>query len=518
VDRLNNRTAIFEDDQLDNIEFDSNFGDDEDSNYIDEDTELIDEDSEEVNIYDNEDGYFDEDGEHEELSDISSGDEPNDFGVDDFGVTVGAEELGLSSGEDDDTFYEVVGTDSNFINQNGDIVVMDTSIAGDNFKLEYIDIDRIAIVQRIRKNKNVEDLIKSIQSTGLLMPVVVAPTATEGVYVLLNGFRRLLACARVGMRKIPCIINTKVNTPEIPILEALYNHCKPYTMKEIVDYIDYLEKEKGILSASMIEYLLQMENGDYTKLKDILNDDDEEIVSKLMSGAYNISTAFKKLEQRRKNESREEKDLKKAEKVYQQAEESGAEMIEGSGETADGSDALTEEEIASLAISATELDEGLEDKSLEELVAEGDSIEGYEPHQQSPSDREVLDPALAKAVKERDRNTCQCCKEGGMEYVDCNDVHHIQPVFLGGKDELKNLILVCVKCHRLIHLYSRGELHMRPFDQMDDREREKFKRIVKLGMVIRKGLALRKMKREELKKVDKLRTIGRTLGTGQVAD
>jgi hypothetical protein len=105
-----------------------------------------------------------------------------------------------------------------------------------------------------------------------------------------------------------------------------------------------------------------------------------------------------------------------------------------------------------------------------------------------------------------------------MEYIDCNDVHHIQEVYLGGTDAIENLILVCVKCHRLIHLYGRGELHMRPFEEMDDREKEKFKRIVRLGTVIRKGLALKGMKKEELKKHDKLNTIGRTKpGTGQVA-
>lgn len=65
---------------------------------------------------------------------------------------------------------------------------------------------------------------------------MVAPTATEGVYVLLNGYRRILACAKAGKRRIPCIVNTKVSTPEIPVLEALYNHSKKYSIKEVIDY------------------------------------------------------------------------------------------------------------------------------------------------------------------------------------------------------------------------------------------------------------------------------------------
>lgn len=513
----NNRTSIFEDEQVDIVDFDDGL----DADYNDED-ELSEDNSEEFFMDEDEELVdevsLDDVGCTEDGIDVSDSHEDDASMADDFGVTVDANDIGILDSEESDGYYEVVGHENGFIDQNGNIVVMDTSLSGDNFKLEYIDVEKIGISTRIRKNHNVEDLVKSIQSTGLLMPIIVAPTATQGVYVLLNGYRRVLACAKVGIRKIPCIVNTKVNTPEIPILESLYNHAKPYSMKEIVAYIDYLEKEKGIMSASMIEYLLQMEIGDYTKLKDILNDDDEEIVSKLMSGAYTIGMAFKKLEQRRKNESREEKDIKKAEKVYQKADESGAEQIEGSGEVSDGSDALTDEEIASLAISAGELEKGLDEKTLEEMVEEGDSIEGFQPHKQNYQEREYLDPALAKAVKERDKNTCQCCKEGGMEYVDCNDVHHIQEVYLGGKDEMNNLILVCVKCHRLIHLYGRGELHMRPFEEMDDREREKFKRVVKLGMVIRKGLALKGMKRDELKKLDKLNTIGRTKpGTGQVA-
>ena len=161
----------------------------------------------------------------------------------------------------------VESSTKSFISDTGDIVVMDPNEKGDNFKLIYVDIENIAIVPRIRKNKNVEDLVRSIKSTGLLKPIIVSPTQTDGIYVLIDGFRRIVACAKTGIRKIPCIVNTRVNTPEIPILEALYNHSKEYSVQEVVDYIDYLEKQKGIMSASMIEYLLQMNSGDYTKIK-----------------------------------------------------------------------------------------------------------------------------------------------------------------------------------------------------------------------------------------------------------
>ncbi|MEM4385432.1 MAG: ParB N-terminal domain-containing protein [Candidatus Anstonellales archaeon] len=388
------------------------------------------------------------------------------------------------------------------------------------FNLKYINIKNIAIVKRIRKNKNVDDLKKSIKSTGLINPIVVAPSATEGIYVLLDGYRRLLVCAMLGKEEVPCIINNRVSTPEIPILEALYNHKKQYTMKEIVDYIDFLEKQKGIMSASMIEYLLQLNSGEYTKLKDILEDGDDEIVSRLMDGEYTIEQAFKKLEQRRKKESAETKDIKKAEKVYSgDVEETKVDIIEGTGEEVEGNIELTAEELEGLSFNASEFEDSLEGDSLEDMIEEGKNIEGFEPHKQDPEEREILDKALRKAVLARDNNTCMCCKLSGQEYTEVLDVHHIHMVYLGGTDDIDNLITLCTVCHKLVHLYGRGELYMRPLEDMTEQEREKFKRIIKLGNVIRKGLALRGIKKEQLKKIDKAETIGRTRpGKGQIAD
>ena len=410
---------------------------------------------------------------------------------------------------------------TSFISDTGDIVVMDPNEKGDNFRLMYIDIENIAIVPRIRKNKNVEDLVRSIRSTGLLKPIIVSPTQTDGIYVLIDGFRRIVACAKAGIRKMPCIVNTRVNTPEIPILEALYNHSKDYSVQEIVDYIDYLEKQKGIMSASMIEYLLQMNSGDYTKLKDLLNDDDEDIISKLFDGTYTIEQAFKKLEQRRKKESAEEKDIRKAAKVYEDEGESGVENIAGSGEEADET-ALTDEELSKLAINASDIDDGLEDASLSEMVEEGKNTPGFEAHKQKVGDREHIDPVIRKTVMARDNFTCACCKRGGESFVDALDYHHILPVFLGGADTPENGVTLCLTDHRLVHLYSMGDLHL-PAEKSDEElaaltedervlhkdELMRFKRIVKLGQVIRDGMALKGIKREQYKKEHPIGSVGR---------
>lgn len=438
-------------------------------------------------------------GESSDINDI------HDESIDDYGVPVDIDESGLK----DDNYNVISQNGTSFINSAGDIVVQERVDNGDNFVLKYIDIHNIAVVDRIRMSKNVDTLVQSIKSTGLLEPLVVAPLETKDVYVLIHGYRRIIACAKAGITLLPCVVNNKISTTDIPILEAMYNHTKQYTMKEVVAYIEYLEKEKGILSSTMIEYLLQMPSGDYTKLKDILSDDDEDIVSALMNEQMTISQAFKKLEQRRKKEGKEAQEIKKTAKVYGDSEESGVEQIAGSGEEGSVSEVLSEEEIEKLNISREDL-KNAENESLDNMVEEGKSIEGFEPNKQDYKNREILDPALRKAVLVRDDNTCQCCGLHGQEYNDVFDIHHKVEVYLGGSDDINNLITVCTVCHRLIHSWGRGQLHIRPESELAAEEAIKFKKIVKLGNMIREGMALKGMKREELKKVDNAEKIGRT--------
>ena len=435
----------------------------------------------------------------------------------------------LLDDEDDETpTYSHSHGESDFINDSGNIVVQDAYDDTENgFELRYIDIDKIAITNRIRKLESVEGLTQSIQSTGLLRPIVVAPTATDGLYVLLDGLRRIQACARAGKNRVPCVVNNRVSTPEIPILEAMYNQAKKYSIKEQISYIEYLEKQKGIMNPAMIEYLLQMNSGDYSKLKDILNDNDEDIVEKLYDGVYDIATAFKKLEQRRKKESAEEKENKKAAKVYGNTEESGIDQVEGAGEDAEGGE-LTEEQIKNLNINLNNMDDELEDAELSEMVDEDKQLEGYEDHKQKVGDREYMDPAIRKATMARDNFTCRCCKRGGEQYVDVLDLHHVLPVYLGGVDSVDNSVMLCVACHRLVHLYATGDLNIQEallknsYDELTDEqksryeneeifidEQNRFKRIIYLGSKIRKAAVQKGINREQFKKEHSNAGIGR---------
>ena len=534
---------------MDNLEFnDSEFDDFGLDANLEDDIDLDDEPEEEIDLDDEfDDNIFNkEESIDSSFIDNNTDDEAEDEVIDmdsdpmatvhdEPGPEVDEIDTGIQDGAlvdnidlHDDEDEPVPTRESDFINDSGNIVVQDASDDRENgFNLQYVDIDKIAITHRIRKMQSVEGLVQSIQSTGLLQPLTVAPTLTEGLYVLLDGYKRIIACAKAGKTRVPCIINTKVSTPEIPILEAMYNHSSKYSIKEQIDYINYLETEKGIMNPAMIEYLLQMNSGDYTKLKDILNDNDDDIVSKLYEGVYDIATAFRKLEQRRKKESAEEKENKKAARVYEDAESSGVNQIEGSGEEADGS-GLTDEQIKSLAINPETLDEDIENTSLNDMIEEDKGMEGFEPHKQKVGEREYIDPILKKSAMARDKNTCQCCKRGGEQYIDILDAHHILPVFLGGKDNIDNIIMLCVACHRLVHLYSTDDLHIdkallnSSYDELSEDqksrydneeifedEKQRFKRIVALGSTIRKGVVAKGMNKEQYKKEHPNTGIGR---------
>lgn len=505
------------DDMLEDEATEGSFDDDElladdsfDTIDIDEDTVDMDDDnnSNEVVI---EDEQGDIQGEEIADVDIDGGTLVNDVDLHD----------------DEDDIETAASIGSGFISDTGSIVVQDIDDQGNGFDLTYINIEKIAITQRIRKLQSVEGLVQSIQSTGLLKPLVVAPTATKGLYVLLDGYRRIQACARAGMTVVPCIINNRVSTQEIPILEAMYNHSQNYSIKEQIDYIDYLEKQKGIMNPAMIEYLLQMNSGDYTKLKDILADNDDDIVTKLYDGVYDIATAFKKLEQRRKKETLEERENKKAARVYEDEQESGADQIQGSGEETSG-DGLTEDQINALAINAENLDDDIEDTSLNEMIEEDKNLEGFKPHKQKVGEREYIDPIIKKTVMARDNSTCQCCKRGGKQYVDILDYHHIVPCFLSGEDTPENGIMLCVACHRLVHLYSTNDLYIDnalltgsyndlseedkshyESEEIFEDEKKRFKRIIKLGSIIRKGMVAKGLNREQYKKDHPNTGIGR---------
>ena len=55
--------------------------------------------------------------------------------------------------------------------------------------------------------------------------------------------------------------------------------------------------------------------------------------------------------------------------------------------------------------------------------------------------------SLRKKCLERDSFTCQKCKLEDFSRKKL-EMHHIKPLYLGGKDELENVIMLCNPCHK----------------------------------------------------------------------
>lgn len=551
LDAEDEEDADTEDEAEDN---ESKSAEESDSEEDEDDSEEDAEDSDVADSEEDEEEDFDDDEVDDEAGTEDDEDDEDDSDnteaeqvVDDTGTEVDLEEEGLKEKEE-----EAVITESDFIDSSGGIVVQDKDDDGHGFTFAYIDKENIAVQtdSRIHKEASLTALQKSIQNTGILEPLVVAPLKTEGYYILIHGFRRFQAGLREGLKQFPCIINNRIKTNEIPIIEAIYNHTKSYSMKELKEYITYLEKDKGILSASMIEFLCQLNSGDYAKLRDLWDDNDPDIIEKLDSGQFTIQQAFNALEKRRKKETKAEQERKAAEKAYSGGDTSLLNEVAASGDVGDKEAALTEEEIKEMSFDPTKLDDIIEEKNLDDMVEDGKGMEGFEPHKQDPNQRERIDPSIRKAVMSRDNNTCQCCKRGGPDYVDILDLHHIVEVYLGGEDSVENSIALCLNCHKQVHLYAFNKLHI-PKTKSDEElqtevekeivaenaarkekgkaeltdaekeaikeehitlyknEQNKYKKIIYLGNIIRDGLRRKGMKLEQAKKEHPIDNIGR---------
>lgn len=523
-------TDGFDDDEFDD---DSNLGFDDDEFELSDDDQ---EDEQQTSLAASDTEGFDDDDFYDE-------------GADDFGSEVDLTAEGLSEPEP-----KKLAADFDFVAKDGSVSVMDNSQTRNSFELiDELPLEKLVIAgKRIRQRSAVTSLSQSIKQTGLLMPIVVAPTMTQGTYVLVHGFRRVVAMMSAGSTTVPAIVNKRIKSSEISIVEALYNQYTPYTMRECADFIKYLETERGIMSPSMFEMLLQWNSGDYSKYKDIMDDNDPDIVEKLFGGEFTIAQAFQALEKRRKKESREEKQNKTTAKAYDSEQVEQAEgLLDTGSEVEQDGEGLTEEQISDLMIDPTKLGDDLSDKSLDEMVEAGAKMEGYEPHKQDWKNRERIDPAIRKAVMARDNNTCQCCKKGGPDYVDILDLHHIVEVFLGGEDSVANSITLCLNCHKQVHLYAHGKLTIPKTltaEELDNEaqkalldentkreaagaaaiteqsliddfklryrmryleEQDRYKRIVKLGNIIREGLRQKGMSKEQAAKDYPIDSIGR---------
>ena len=90
--------------------------------------------------------------------------------------------------------------------------------------------------------KNLEDLVHSISTLGLLQPIVVCPADVDGTYEILCGQRRFLACQEIGLDDIMAVIlDRKVSQTEAKVISLTENAVRENMSKaDLIDVCSYL--------------------------------------------------------------------------------------------------------------------------------------------------------------------------------------------------------------------------------------------------------------------------------------
>lgn len=97
-------------------------------------------------------------------------------------------------------------------------------------ELIQINIGDVIIKSRIREEMgDLEELSKSIQDYGLLIPIII-----NRQNVLVSGFRRIEACKMLGYSTVPALVMDVDDDNGLFYIECQENLCrKPLTPKEL---------------------------------------------------------------------------------------------------------------------------------------------------------------------------------------------------------------------------------------------------------------------------------------------
>jgi ParB/RepB/Spo0J family partition protein len=77
-------------------------------------------------------------------------------------------------------------------------------------------------LQAGQEDSGIDELASSIRQQGLLSPPIVRPTA-DGRYEVLVGQRRLLACRKVGLDPVPCVVRDDLGDMDAVTLSLVEN-------------------------------------------------------------------------------------------------------------------------------------------------------------------------------------------------------------------------------------------------------------------------------------------------------
>jgi ParB family transcriptional regulator, chromosome partitioning protein len=77
-------------------------------------------------------------------------------------------------------------------------------------------------LQAGQEDSGIDELASSIQQQGLLSPPIVRPTS-DGRFEVLVGQRRLLACRKIGLNPVPCLVRDDLGDADAVALSLVEN-------------------------------------------------------------------------------------------------------------------------------------------------------------------------------------------------------------------------------------------------------------------------------------------------------
>ena len=381
----------------------------------------------------------------------------------------------------------------------------DTQIMGalqldkDNFTLSVAvgDIKDILIPVAIKDSRRETyiGLSKSVEEYGVLSPIHVMVTESYAdhllengaeapydmpKYALLDGVRRMFAATKNGLKRINAIIwdfaDKDKGSEMFNIISLILNKTQRRSWSETWYMYQVLE-ESSPLSPGTIEYLLQLEPGDATKLKEIMSRAEQYPQPKqdLLDKKKNLTQAFNALQ----------KEMKEQNQLYQEDVQGMGEIEQAEGvkneETGDSAK-LSDDEVKEILDMGDSFDGELSENDFDEMM--GNNIPD---DRQTVGDRHPLDPALKAATLVRDGYKCQCCGMGEgypIKYaLSILQSHHKISVANSGVDSEDNIITICQNCHTMVHTLLKNGMKFgvskETFDELPENVQETMKNIMK---------------------------------------
>lgn len=385
------------------------------------------------------------------------------------------------------------------------------NLRSDSFSLEIGKVSLLELSPTVplkeSRKQTYKGLTQSVKELGILTPIHVL--VSEGYkqylqdvedgyeteewskeefgdkYILIDGFRRVWAGITNKMTEVPAVIwnfdDMDLAMELLTPLSLLLNRTQHRDWKETWGLYQILETT-ALMTPATLEYLLQLQPGDAMKLKDVMLCEYPEVIDELLREAKTLQQCYNNLQKLRKEENQLERDDQRS-----LSEIEGADGVVG--DITDGSGQLSYEEVKKLLEIEDEDIENMSDEDFIELA--GSAEDGVVIDRRAGEDipRELKQAALA-----RDNYTCQISGYGldsgvGMTLsLSVLQVHHIIPLYLGGKNTLDNLVTLRMDLHTIVHVVERlgGKVGMttEQFHNLDIKEKRELVGALKYGRVI----------------------------------